>query len=78
VHEQQILAEQLQGALNSRIMLEQAKGMLAERANIEVAKAFNVIRTHARHQGRPLTEVAAQIIDGSLDTATLPRPDQAS
>jgi GAF domain-containing protein len=78
VHEQQILAEQLQKALTSRIMLEQAKGILAERANIEVAAAFNIIRGHARRQGRRLTEVAAQIIDGTLDTATLRRPDQAS
>jgi GAF domain-containing protein len=78
VHERQTLAEQLQGALNSRIMLEQAKGMLAERANIEVAEAFNVIRTNARRHGRRLAEVAGQIIDGTLDTSTFRRPEQAS
>jgi transcriptional regulator with GAF, ATPase, and Fis domain len=78
VHQQQILAEQLQGALTSRVRVEQAKGMVAERQNIEVAVAFNIIRSHARRQGRPLAEVAAEIIDGTIDTGTLRRPDQAS
>lgn len=63
----EIVAEQLQGALNSRILIEQAKGVLAERAGIGVDAAFAVLRAYARQNGRKLSAVAAAVIDGSLD-----------
>lgn len=56
------LAEQLQGALTSRVTIEQAKGVLAERAGIDVDQAFTLIRTQARRSGRALVEVAGEII----------------
>lgn len=71
IQEKQLLAEQLQGALNSRIMIEQAKGILAERHDLEMVQAFDAMRTHARRTGRPLLQVAGQVIDGTLDEATL-------
>lgn len=74
VHEQQILAEQLQGALNSRVVIEQAKGMFAERHDVEVAAAFTAMRGHARRTGQPLLAVANQVIDGTLDRVALDRP----
>ncbi len=67
VREQQILAAQLQGALTSRTVIEQAKGILAERHQLTLEGAFTVMRTHARHNGRPLLAVASDVIDGSLD-----------
>lgn len=66
VREQQILAEQLQGALNSRTVIEQAKGVLAERHQLTLEAAFVVMRTHARRNGRPLLAVAAEVIDGTF------------
>ncbi|MBO1768169.1 GAF and ANTAR domain-containing protein [Allobranchiibius sp. GilTou38] len=71
VQQQQILAEQLQGALNSRVVIEQAKGMLAARHGVSVLDAFAAMRTYARRNGRSLSHVAVEIIDGSLDEAQL-------
>ena len=71
VQQQQILAEQLQGALNSRVVIEQAKGMLAARHGVVVSDAFAAMRTYARRTGRPLSQVALDIVDGTLDHAEL-------
>jgi AmiR/NasT family two-component response regulator len=57
-----LLAEQLQGALNSRVLIEQAEGVLAERSGPSVDAAFVLIRSHARTTGAPLTAVATDII----------------
>jgi hypothetical protein len=62
----ELLAEQLQTALNSRVVLEQAKGVLAERAGLPVDQAFQMMRAYARNRGLRLGDVAAQIIDGSI------------
>jgi transcriptional regulator with GAF, ATPase, and Fis domain len=66
-----VLAEQLQLALNSRILIEQAKGVLAERSRITPAEAFVVMRSYARRQSRPLTSVAAAVVDHTLQAAEL-------
>lgn len=57
-----LVVEQLQGALNSRILIEQAKGVLSERAQISVEEAFVLLRTYARGHSRPLSEVAQAVI----------------
>lgn len=69
----ELLATQLQTALTSRVRLEQAKGMLAERTGLPMDQAFRLMRDYARGRGRRLTDVAAQIIDGSLDQNQLRR-----
>lgn len=71
IREKQVLAEQLQGALNSRILIEQAKGILAERHDLGIAEAFATMRAHARDSGRPLLTVAGEIIDGTFDSSQL-------
>ncbi len=73
----EIVAEQLQGALNSRVLIEQAKGVVAERAGLGVDAAFAVLRTYARRNGRHLSEVAAAVIDGSLDLTVSPSNQQS-
>ena len=69
-----LVAEQLQGALNSRILIEQAKGVMAERTGLDVDQAFTVIRAHARQHGRPLMAVAVEVINGRV---RLSRPQGA-
>jgi hypothetical protein len=65
IHACDVLADQLQTALNSRILIEQAKGVLAERLHLEVAKALSVLRSRARSRYRRLSELAQAIVDGS-------------
>jgi GAF domain-containing protein len=71
--EAQTLNEQLQGALNSRIVIEQAKGMVAEREGLNMEAAFSVLRNHARNHNLRLVEVASAVIDSSLAASALDR-----
>jgi GAF domain-containing protein len=59
-------AEQLQAALDSRIVIEQAKGVLAEYARIGMDDAFEAIRHHARDHNRRLAEVATSVVRRTL------------
>lgn len=67
---QEVLAEQLQGALNSRIAIEQAKGVLAERLGVDMDQAFTLLRGQARQQNRRLAELAGAVARGSEDMTT--------
>lgn len=58
------LARQLQCALDSRVVIEQAKGMVAVRAGIDPDRAFTLIRSAARDSGRPLGQLAEEIVRG--------------
>jgi GAF domain-containing protein len=59
--------QQLEHALTSRVVIEQAKGYLAERHTVDLGTAFTRLRSHARSNGQPLTNVARAVIEGSLD-----------
>lgn len=76
VRESEGRARQLQHALDSRVAIEQAKGMVAERLGCDMDQAFAVIRTYARSHRRLLTEVATEIIGGTLplDDAVMAPP----
>jgi GAF domain-containing protein len=65
IHRRDVLTEQLQSALNSRIVIEQAKGVLAERLQVDVADAFTLLRGGARSHDRRLSDLARAIVDGS-------------
>ena len=68
-----ILNEQLQTALNSRVIIEQAKGKLAERLGVDMDQAFTLLRDHARTSNRRLSDLARAFIDGT-DSLTGPVP----
>lgn len=59
-------SEQLQRALESRVVIEQAKGFLASARGIGTDEAFELLRKYARRNGRRLHEVAARVVDRSL------------
>jgi transcriptional regulator with GAF, ATPase, and Fis domain len=73
------LNEQLQTALNSRVVIEQAKGKLAERLGVGMDQAFSLLRDFARARNRRLSDLAQAFVDGT-ETLTdpprqqLPRP----
>lgn len=66
LREKTLLSEQLQVALQSRVVIEQAKGVLAARAGISVDDAFARLRQYARSHGTALTQVAAGVVTGEL------------
>ncbi|MQA78415.1 MAG: ANTAR domain-containing protein [Streptosporangiales bacterium] len=70
VRRHEVLAEQLQTALNSRVLIEQAKGVLAERLGISVTDGFAVLRQRARRTNTRLGELATAVIDGTADIST--------
>jgi AmiR/NasT family two-component response regulator len=68
------LTEQLQAALNSRIVIEQAKGMLAGRHHIEMDTAFDTLRNYARNTNQKLSDVAQALLTGTLTAEALQMP----
>jgi GAF domain-containing protein len=74
------LNEQLQTALNSRVVIEQAKGKLAERLGIDVNQAFTLLRDQARNRNQRLSDLARAVVDGTQSItvpAGSPRPSRA-
>lgn len=64
--ESRLIAEQLQYALNSRVVIEQAKGVLSAHAGLEMDDAFATMRRYARNHNERLSDVAQAIAQGSL------------
>lgn len=82
------LSEQLQTALDSRVLIEQAKGFLAQVGGIEPDEAFEVLRKYSRDHQQRLSLVAGAVITRTLPAAvvlsyvaerasTRPRPNRA-
>jgi len=66
IRESAILTEQLEHALNSRIVIEQAKGVVAHTRGVPIDDAFTLIREYARANRIGISQVAAQLVDRSL------------
>jgi len=69
VRQQEVVAGQLQVALNSRVIIEQAKGVLAERLRVTPDEAFVMLRRYARDHNHPLTELSGDVIRGTARIA---------
>jgi len=65
IRNRETVAEQLQTALNSRIIIEQAKGVIAERHHLDLDQSFTLLRGTARTNNRRLSELARAVVDGS-------------
>ncbi len=60
---------QLEHALAARVATERAIGVLAERHALSARAAFEALRRDARSQGRPVAELAREVLDGLPDDA---------
>ena len=70
----EVLTEQLQNALNSRIVIEQAKGAIAQANGISIDEAFTTLRGYARRNNRKLTEVAREVLTDPARLLSVSRP----
>ena len=59
-------SEQLQVALDSRVLIEQAKGMVASRDGVSVTEAFLRMRRHARRHNASIHDVARAVVELGL------------
>lgn len=69
--------QQLQRALDSRIVIEQAKGMLAERYGLGVDDAFDLLRRSARNHRLRLHALAAAVVASRETPDEIPPPEAA-
>ena len=64
--QQQRTAEQLQQALNTRLIIEQAKGVLAATRETTVDDAFQTLRQYAREHNARIHDVSRAVVNGEL------------
>jgi ANTAR domain len=62
-----VLAEQLQRALDSRIVIEQAKGILSAQLGVTVDEAFEVLRSVTRSRGARIHQLATAVVERSIE-----------
>jgi len=66
LRQQQQLSEQLQEALESRIVIEQAKGITSQQNSVTLEQAYQRMRSHARNNHASLRVVAEAIVGVGL------------
>jgi GAF domain-containing protein len=64
--QQQRTSEQLQQALNTRLIVEQAKGVLAAKRETTVDDAFQMLRKYARDNRARIHDVSLAVVKGDL------------
>ncbi|MGW7535970.1 GAF and ANTAR domain-containing protein [Amycolatopsis sp. NPDC054798] len=64
----EVVTEQLQTALNSRVIIEQAKGVLTARTgDPDMEHAFTALRNYARAHNQRLAELSREVAEGAAD-----------
>lgn len=66
LRETDVAKQQLQHALDSRVLIEQAKGVLAHTHLVDMDEAFRTLRDYARSNGLLLRNVAEAVVNRSL------------
>ncbi|MDQ2884319.1 MAG: GAF and ANTAR domain-containing protein [Actinomycetota bacterium] len=74
IRHSEVVTEQLQTALNHRVIIEQAKGVLAHRGNLTMAAAFDRLRSYARNHNARLSEVARKVVETDFAADVLDAP----
>ncbi|BDZ52053.1 transcriptional regulator [Frondihabitans sucicola] len=66
VRQTDVARDQLQRALDSRVIIEQAKGIVSYTRDVDMDDAFKLIRDYSRSNRRRLSDVAAAVVDRSI------------
>ena len=74
--QREVLNEQLQSALTSRVVIEQAKGVLAARLDVDMGEAFERLRKRSRDDRRRLVEVAEEVVNAHSDEVLVSYSDR--
>jgi GAF domain-containing protein len=74
----EVVNEQLQMALTSRVIIEQAKGVLSQYFKEDVGEAFERLRRYARSRNEKLALVAGRAVRGELDPAAFTEPQRSA
>lgn len=77
IRDSTLVREQLQRALDSRVVIEQAKGVISHTHQLDMDSAYRLIRYHSRSSQTSLSAVAAGVIDGSVKIE-LPTPPRGA
>lgn len=73
IREGHLIEEQLQHALDSRIMIEQAKGVIAHSLSVSMDDAFGLLRKFARDGNLTIRSVAKRVSDRELAVQEMAR-----
>ena len=65
--QQSEIARQLRQALDDRVKIERAVGLVMGRDRVDAVSAFNRLRRSARDSGRPVADVAGDLLRGAID-----------
>ncbi|GAA2554419.1 GAF and ANTAR domain-containing protein [Winogradskya consettensis] len=71
---EQTLTDQLQRALESRVIIEQAKGVIIRAYGVSPDEAFTLIRTYSRRNSRRIADLALAIVTDPADIPDLTLP----
>ncbi len=66
-----LVNEQLQRALDSRVVLEQAKGVLSYSGGLDMVEAFAALRHYARDHNLKMTEIAGALVNRTVPAAVV-------
>ncbi len=67
----EVLTEQLQTALNSRVIIEQAKGVLFHAGGLDMGETFDILRGYCRSHSARMSDIATQLATATLDPRVL-------
>ncbi|WP_203843364.1 GAF and ANTAR domain-containing protein [Winogradskya humida] len=71
---EQTLTDQLQHALESRVIIEQAKGVIIRAYDVSPDEAFTLLRTYSRRNSRRIADLALAIVTDPANIPDLTRP----
>ena len=66
-----LVNEQLQHALNSRVVLEQAKGVLSHSSDLDMSGAYATLRQYARDHNLKLIDLSRALVNRAVPAAVI-------